>query len=1047
MLNHQTRSALLLLFAIAAYAAPASGQNAGGLQGRILDTFGEGVAAATITVTSVSGYRVELRSDAQGRFEVAPLVIGSYTITTTAAGYQGQQLTAQIMADDTARMTVTLVQETPTSLIAQVVDPQGGALPGALVVARGPQGRNLEAVADESGRTAFITIQPGTWTLTGSIDGFDAYTTDAVVEFGVASTVLLELPLDYGITETVVVVGSRRTDEQRSVTTSTVPVDVLTADSLRAQPRASLAEAVRTLAPSFNVNLQPISDAATVIRPINLRNLAPDHILVLVNGKRRHRGAVIAWLGNGISDGSQGPDMSAIPAIAIRQAELLRDGAAAQYGSDAIAGVINFQLKDAREGGSLELRTGLYQDRNAGDRSTCGPGSSGSLAASCNAIGDIASAYNFAGNIGLPLGNAGFANLSIEYGGSDPTNRAVQRDDAKQLRLAGAPRTRDTAQVWGSPETENDIKTFANFGTTLASGLRPYAHTSFASRTARGGFYFRHPHTRSGVFKGPEVNGLPSLLVGDREWARTGTPGAGGCPAIPIIDGRPEAGALAQVENDPNCFTLYSRFPGGFTPQFGGTLTDHSVVTGLKRTNENGLTWDASASMGRSRIDQFIDDTVNASLGYDTQTNFDPGAYEQHETNLNLDIASPIGDRLHAAAGAEHRTEQFTILAGEDASWQIGPYAQQGFSSGSNGFNGYRADTTAGKWKRTSAAVYGDLELYGTADNPWTLGGAVRYEYFNDFGTTVNGKATARYPLGRGFAARGAISTGFRAPTPGQQNTFNVTTAFIDGELTNNGVVPATSKVAVARGGRPLQPERSTNYSAGLVLERTTVAMTADYFRIDVTDRLALSQETRLRPDEIETLLAEGIAEARNFPVFRFFLNDFSTRTEGVDLLWSWSTPFVDLTAMWNHTRTDVRNLRSHAIDDFRIATLENGLPTTRWTFTASTDVGRIGLSTRLSWWGSYWDSEDGRNARDLGAVAQPWLYAAYAGRALLDVESQVPLTRNTTLALGIENALNTYPETNPHAAFTVGNRYGQFSPFGFNGAYYYGRLTYNWGL
>ena len=474
---------------------------------------------------------------------------------------------------------------------------------------------------------------------------------------------------------------------------------------------------------------------------------------------------------------------------------------------------------------------------------------------------------------------------------------------------------------------------------------------------------------------------------------------------MPIVDGRPDAAALALVENDPSCFTLYSRFPGGFTPQFGGVLTDHSVVAGVQRTSSAGFTWDASAGIGRSRIDQFIYDTVNASLGYETPTSFDPGSYEQHETNLNFDVAGPVGDRLHVAAGAEHRTERFSILPGEDASWRIGPYAEQGFSSGSNGFNGYRADTTAGKWGRSSAAVYGDVELYGAAADPWTLGGALRYEHFDDFGPTLNGKAAARYPLGRGLAARAAVSTGFRAPTPGQ------------------------------------------HYSAGLVVEAGTMALTADYFRIDVADRLALSQETRLRPDESETLLAEGIAEARNFPVFRFFLNDFSTRTQGIDVLWSWRTPFADLTAMWNHTRTDVMDLRTNAIDDFRIATLETGLPRTRWNITLSTDVGDITLFGRLSWWGGYWDSEDGRNARDLGAVGELWLYPAYPGRALVDVEASVPVSEGTTLALGVENALNTYPEANPHAPLTVGNRYGQFSPFGFNGAYYYGRLTYRWGL
>ena len=350
---------------------------------------------------------------------------------------------------------------------------------------------------------------------------------------------------------------------------------------------------------------------------------------------------------------------------------------------------------------------------------------------------------------------------------------------------------------------------------------------------------------------------------------------------MPIVGGKPDAAALAAVENDPDCFTVYSRFPGGFTPQFGGLLTDHSVVAGLQHTSSSGFTWDASAGIGRSRIDQFIYDTVNASLGHETPTEFDPGSYDQYETNLNFDIAGPVGGRLHVAAGAEHRTERFTILPGEDASWRIGPYAEQGFSSGSNGFNGYpgghdrrEVGTVVGRVLRRRGAVRRRRRPLDPE-----RGAALRA--LRRLRLHPEREGDGALPAGTGRRGKSRDLDRFRAPTPGQQNTFNVTTAFIDGELTNNGVVPSTWRVAFARGGRPLQPETSTNYSAGLVLETGTMAFTADYFRIDVADRLALSQETRLRPDEIEALLAEGIAEARNLPAFRFFLNDSSTRIQG----------------------------------------------------------------------------------------------------------------------------------------------------------------------
>ena len=924
-----------------------------------------------------------------------------------------------------------------------VTDITGGVLPGAEVTAiHEMTGDATMVLTNEIGEYQLTGLQPGSYTLTADLPGFQTGT-HVNVALGSDPPILQNFVLDLAAVDTnLIVVGSRA--EPRSATESAVPVDVIRAEDFSNQGSPDLANQLRTVVPSFNISIQPISDAATIVRPANLRNLAPDHTLLLVNGKRRHRAAVITWLGNGIADGSQGPDLSVIPSIAIRQAEVLRDGAAAQYGSDAIAGVMNIQLKDSPSGGSLEFRTGAYRNANPGNPSTCGAGIFGDIQHSCNGIGGHGPGFTFAANAGLPLGEEGFVNLSLEYGSADPTSRSVQRSGARAIIAAGNTNLRDPAQIWGSPRLEDDLKLFGNFGYPFQNGLQVYGHSNFASRTVTGGFYFRNPHTRGGVFRGPVVDGNKTLLVGDRVWVETGVRGAGGCAVIPVIDNVPDAAALQQVEADPNCFTLYSRFPGGFTPQFGGDLIDYSWTSGLRGFTDIGLNWDASISIGRSKVDQFIFDTVNASLGYDTPTSFEPGSYQQDDVNFNFDVSYPINDTVHVAAGTEWRNEKFTIGAGGQPSWEIGPYAAQGFSSGSNGFNGYRADTTAGEWDRSNVAVYGDLEFTDPGDR-WTIGTAVRFEDFEDFGATTNGKVAARVELNDAFSLRGAVSSGFRAPTPGQQNAFNVTTAFIGGQLTNQGVVPSTSAVAVARGGGQLQPEKSLNYSAGAVIEQGPFTFTADYFRIDIDDRVALSQEIKLDEDEIQTLLAEGIPEARNFPVFRFFLNDFSTTTQGIDLISTMTLGSTMFSLVYNYTDTEVKDIDSSVIDEFRINTLERGLPNSRWNFNVNHRANRWSLMGRLNYFGQYWDSEDGRNAADLDdGPREAWLYPNYSGKILVDVELGIPLGESVSLALGAENLLNTYPDVNTFGTETVGNQYGQFSPFGFNGAYYYTRLNYS---
>ncbi len=816
---------------------------------------------------------------------------------------------------------------------------------------------------------------------------------------------------DAEFSETIVVTGTRT--EGRSVVESIVPIDVITGDDFVNQGDTDVSNLLRSLAPSYNVNTQPISDAATVVRPANLRNLAPDHTLVLVNGKRRHRAAVIYWLGNGVADGAQGPDISAIPAIALRQVEVLRDGASAQYGSDAIAGVMNFLLKDARSGGAVELRTGGY---TAGD-------------------GD---AFSVAANLGLPLGENGFFNFSAEFSSNDPTDRSVQRDDAAALIAAGNTDVRTPAQIWGSPEIEDDIKLWANFGHLTNSGQQFYGHANYVTKTVTGGFFFRNPNTRSAVFSG---DGGQTLLIGDLLDAQDGVlDGSAGCPTVSITNNIPDPTALSQVFADPNCFSFQEIFPGGFTPNFGGDVEDAAILLGLRGSTSNGLNWDVSVSSGANEVDFFIFNTVNASLGPNTPTVFDPGLYNQEEFNVNFDISYAINDTTNIAAGVEWREESFEIGIGQLESYQIGPLAEQGFSAASNGFPGF-GPIAAGSWDRSNYAVYGDLEKTST-DDKWTFGLAVRFEDFDDFGTTTNGKIAGRYRFNDKFQFRGSVSTGFRAPTPGQSNAFNVSTEFdlqlMD--LVNNGTIPSSSRVAELRGGEPLTAEESTNIAAGFVYQSGPFTLTADYFQIDLEDRLAVTQNFSLTQQEVDDLIAEGITSAGNLQNFRFFTNDFDTETSGIDIVATYTPPAMEgrtnFSFLFNNTDTEVTKFNPDTLDATRIRELQEALPETRWTLSAHHELlNGFRLLGRLSFYDDWFDSED---------------VAVYDGEYVLDVEAGYRFSNSWSLAIGGQNVLDTFPDENTGARSGVGNLYSQFTPFGFNGAYWYARLSYtfdtSWG-
>ena len=810
--------------------------------------------------------------------------------------------------------------------------------------------------------------------------------------------------------EELVVTGSRA--QSRTVTDSPVPIDVIGADEFANQGGVDLADLVRNVVPSYNVNTQPISDAGTVVRPPNMRGLAPDHALVLVNGKRRHRAAVIHWLGNGVADGAQGPDLAPIPAIALNRVEVLRDGASAQYGSDAIAGVLNFRLKDRSDGLSIETKVGSFQD---------GEGILGD--------GEL---FSIAGNLGLGNENA-WANLSLEYGNSGETIRSVQRNDAAGLIAAGNTNVANPAQIWGQPFVRDDLKFFANYGATLSENLDFYGHANYASKETEGGFYFRNPHTRSGVFKGPVLDdGSPSLLVGDLDGVGQG----GECAPVPIIDNKPDQEAWLKIRDDPNCFSFLKMFPGGFTPRFGGFTTDESILLGLKGFAAETLGWSLSASYGRHHADYFIFNTVNASMGPDTPTLFNPGDYIQTDVNLNFDITYPVSDQLFLAAGAERRNEAFEIVEGQIESYLIGqPLASQGFQPATNGFSGF-SKVAAGRWDRTNTAVYVEADFEPI--DPLVLSLALRSEDFSDFGSTTNYKGAANFALTDDLKLRGSYSTGFRAPTPGQQNAFNITTEFNfeKNDLVNNGTVPSTSRavglvLGLDGGGPALKPENSVNLSGGVVVNMGAVSATIDYFNITVEDRLTVSQDFALSDEQKQQLIDEGLTSAAGLQEFRFFTNDFDSATNGIDLVVSAPLGSGMLSLAYNYTSSEVTDHNPDVLDALRLRELEENLPKQRGNLTLTQALSdRWSGLGRASYYGEWYDSEDDQT---------------YSGKVLFDLETSISFDEaQSAIAIGAQNILNTYPDEHELARERTGNKYSQFSPFGFGGAFWYVKYSYS---
>ena len=864
---------------------------------------------------------------------------------------------------------------------------------------------------------------------------------------GAAASIILALPaVAQDATDTnkaeniekIAVVGSRAAP--RSVGDSPVPIDIIGAEELSKSGNTDMLEILKGTVPSLNVHANPISDAATLVRPANLRGLSADSTLILLNGKRRHRSSVIAFLGGGINDGAQGPDISVIPSIALKQVEVLRDGAAAQYGSDAIAGVMNFVLKDNNDGGSISVRQGEYYE------------------------GDGASTQ-VSGNVGLPFTDNGFANLSFQYKNADATSRSVQRPDAEAFAAAGL-NVANPAQIWGSPEVKDDITLFGNVGLDLGNDKEFYMFGNYSERDVKGGFYYRNPTTRPGVYGGivRNVDGAASYRPGDDNptgqaaWdAAPATILVGSldglaqqlnCPVVEIgSNGIPDATALGQVAA-ANCFAHNLNIPQGFTPNFGGNITDTSLTIGTKGEITEGFLqgwlYDVSGAVGRSESQFEIFNTLNSSLGADTPRDFKPGKYIQLEKTFNYDMVKlldfGLDDFVNVAGGFEWREETFEVIAGDEASFIAGPLFEQGFSIGSNGFPGFKP-SDQGVSSRRSYAFYADAEVPFTED--FLMGYAVRFEDYDSFGSTANFKISGQFHASDDLSFRGSYSTGFRAPTVGQANVSNVQTNLSSGVLVDSALLPPTNPISVELGGTELEPEESVSYTFGAVYRSGDIFLTIDYYNIDVDDRISQSEKISLTDENRATLAAAGVANVEGLAQVSFFTNDFDTTTQGIDVVANYSTQLLEgnttfsLAYNWNETEVD---RFSDITGAFKVKRLEEDLPNHRATATWAQNYDDFSFFTRVNYYGEYQGVHVDFDATAITADAA----------VTVDFEFSYYVNDQITLSAGAQNLFDQEAERiNIPASVGIPNNnwggvYYETSPFGINGGYYYVQATYN---
>ncbi len=724
--------------------------------------------------------------------------------------------------------------------------------------------------------------------------------------------------------DAMIVTGTRGSNRTQFDTLA--PVDVFSREEIQAIESTDLSDVLAQLVPSFVVQRLPMADGQVFVRPATLRGLSPDQTLVLVNGRRMHRSALLG------SRGAQGPDLSQIPTSAIKRIEVLRDGASAQYGSDAIAGVINIILDDSI-GSEFTLGVSEYAEGDGSGR-------------------------RFGARTGVGLGQAGVLSLFLDYDSSDATSRSRQRPDAIAFQNAHPElQVPDPVQRWGQPDLENRRLGF-NLKLPFGQTAEAYAHGLYNSGEGISDFNWRNPDGTASVYK-------PTAVF----------PG----------------------------WDVRSLYPTGFSPKYGSDYDDLQLVAGVRGQFTPDLSWDVSGAYGRNRIEYTLDESINASLGPASPTSFYLGRLSQVEKNVNADFVyglplAVLAAPLNIAFGAEFREETYGVDAGDPASYAIGPGAAAGLAGNSNGAPGFGPDN-AGRWSQRSHAAYVDVEA--PLSTRWNVGAAARYERFSSFGGTLDGKLSTRFEVTPALALRGSVSTGFRAPTPGQLYTTSTVQGLdtVTLQVFTSGRLSPSDPLARQLGASALKPEQSRTTSLGLAWRNDAgLSGSVDLYDIKVTDRFSQSAAFQI---------PAGIPNPMGYTSVSYFTNDFDTTTRGVDLVGSWvgdaGPGRLNLTLGWNYNRTQVdKGATSVATSQTQRVIFEERLPRQKGTFSADYAIGNWSVLAKLRHYGAWTDST-GNATGDI--------FQRFGDMQFFDLALAYRFNAGNSLRIGADNLFDRYPD------------------------------------
>lgn len=902
----------------------------------------------------------------------------------------------------------------------KVTTASGEPVIGATVVVKGT---NTGTVTDIDGMYS-IDCPTGS-TLVISYIGFN---TQEVVTDGKG---VMDIVMTEGIElEAVTVIGSR--GKPRTDLDSAVPIDAIQASDLIKTGQVDLAQSIHFVVPSFSAQKFGINDLAPLIDPAQLRGLGSDQTLLLVNGKRRHK--VSFFNGNdGVGKGQLGNDLNSIPSAAVERVEVLRDGAAAQYGSDAIAGVINMQLKNNRSGGSVQAYLGsTYTTPKYDDITNKGePGQ--------NIYGDDpitdGNTYSTSVNFGVPWGDKGFVSTTLSYHHGDPTDRSGTYSHSSGWYT--------DAQQEAAGLTDEELQ--AN------NGINPDRAVLGTADNTNGGIFVHAGRPISDNWDFYTLGGLTKKRIIGGVFTRT------------------------PSRNDRSALGV---FPDGFNPEVPSDLTDWQALSGIKGDLGGGWNMDFSMGYSGNDVDLYARNTVNPSMGTASPTNFYTGGLKVTQSILNLDILKNLTDNISLAVGSEYRRETYAVRAGQKESWLAGDLATQlvdivddstgmvigqdveGFKDiGSSGREGFKP-ASVGSWDRNNLGIYAQLEADLTDAFLITIAG--RFENYSDFGSDFSYKAAARYKIAEALSIRGSVNRSFRAPSLAQLHYSNFSQISFDGD--GNSIVSPTLPIRDARvqqafGIETLSPETSFDVALGATskLLDGALKLTLDVYQIAVDDRIFLAQ---VAAGDFPAFATSG------FDDINFFTNAINTTTQGLDFVALYNKAFsptnvlnISLAMNFNETVIDELNttpeLEPHiAYDrlnngsDFFVYLIE-GTPRSKIIFSPSYRIGPIGILARISNFGEVSEPRLRYNAEidewddNPPGGGEPQVLSA---KTIVDLSLTGYINDNLSISAGANNVFDVYPDMLQEAQVRSEVIYSRrVNQFGTNGRFLNLTLNYNW--